>query len=190
MAWRIMVQCPRCGQQFFTARSRPNVHCSQKCFWGPPEERFWRQVDKTPGHGPNGDCWIWTGLSNRRGYGKMSIDNKTVQTHIFSYRIHKGEVPKGAFVCHSCDIPACQNPNHLWLGDAKANNDDKIRKGRANCQTGQSHHNSKLTDADVLKIREDNRMQKIIAKEYGVAKSQISLIKSGKIWTHLLAKND
>lgn len=42
--------------------------------------------------------------------------------------------------------------------------------------------NRKLTDSQVLAIRADKRIHRAIAADYGIAKSQISFIKSGKIY--------
>ena len=51
---------------------------------------------------------------------------------------------------------------------------------------GVDHGNSKLTEADVIAIRSSNLMQTQLAKDYGVSKMTISLIKRGLIWKHLL----
>ena len=54
---------------------------------------------------------------------------------------------------------------------------------------GERHSQSKLTEADVLRIRELIRlglMQTEIARGYGVNQSVISKIKSGKAWPHLV----
>ena len=34
----------------------------------PVEVRVLQRIDKTPGHGPNGDCWIYTGGGQRKLY--------------------------------------------------------------------------------------------------------------------------
>lgn len=50
---------------------------------------------------------------------------------------------------------------------------------------GSKHGRAKLTEAQVLRIRNDNRSQRRIAKEYGVDPTLISQIKRRKCWTHI-----
>lgn len=89
-----------------------------------PEERFFQKVNKTD------SCWLWTGAVSSRGYGSVTFQRKVVSTHRLSYMWFKGEIPDGMFVCHTCDIPACVNPDHLWLGNNSDNMQDMIAKDR------------------------------------------------------------
>lgn len=185
MARRIMATCERCGQSYMTGVQYPKRFCTRDCQWGTPEERFEKYTDRTPGHGPSGDCWLWTKTFTTHGYGQFSINNKTVKAHKYSYEKHKGPIPKGMCVCHSCDTPACVNPAHLWLGTQSQNMHDCHAKKRNRAPTGEGHPRAKLKDADVIRILTDTRTQKVIADEYGVDPSIIGLIRAGKIWKHL-----
>ena len=82
------------------------------------EERFWDQVEKTE------TCWLWTGHKNNKGYGQINIDSKTVGAHRYSYQLHKGEIPKGKHILHTCFTPACVNPDHLRIGTPAENFSD------------------------------------------------------------------
>lgn len=89
-----------------------------------PEERFWRKVEKGPG------CWLWK-ASLRNRYGQFGVKPGYIEfAHRFSYELKYGAVPKGLFVCHSCDNKICVNPKHLFLGTALDNNRDCWNKGR------------------------------------------------------------
>lgn len=203
MAFRIVIQCVVCGQDISLEPSRAAVRktCSRKCqathLWDrrritpvatqkPIEERFWSKVDKTPGHGPNGDCWLWTGRPDRFGYGIISYKGKFARTHVCSYSMHHGGISKGLQVLHKCDIPGCVNPDHLWLGTNADNMADRKAKGRyATASKGSTHYKAKLNEDDVRRIRADPRDHLTIAAEYGTSRSNVGNIKHRRAWKHV-----
>lgn len=80
---------------------------------------------------PNTGCWIWTASSNSKGYGRIGIGTSTSRmAHRVSYLLFKGEIPIGLLVCHSCDVPSCVNPDHLFLGTNKDNMNDMVKRNR------------------------------------------------------------
>lgn len=78
---------------------------------------------------PNSGCWLWTGSCHRQGYGKLTVNGKTVGAHRESFRALRGD--PGVFqVLHKCDTPACINPDHLFLGTHYDNIVDRLAKNR------------------------------------------------------------
>lgn len=152
------------------------------------KERFLKRVKKTS------SCWLWLGATNGKGYGMISIyDEETKQSRgklapRVSWKIFKGEIPEGLFVCHSCDNPACVNPDHLFLGDQMANLKDMIAKGRAikRGMKGEEHPAHILTKEQVKEIRESKETGIELAFKYSVSTTTISDIRNRRIWKHLL----
>ena len=134
-------------------------------------------------------CWNVKPTA-RGGYGKIGIFGRTSLYHRVSFELHKGPIPDGMMVCHKCDNPSCVNPDHLFLGTAQDNMDDKIKKGRhKGAKTGILNHLAKLVDWQVSEIRahiQDGKLkQHEIASLYGVSQTTINNIKTGKRWGHV-----
>lgn len=151
---------------------------------------FWAQVDK---NGPGG-CWLWTGWTLNSGYGEIMINAKKITVHRLSYKLANGPIPNGMFVCHKCDVPLCVNPEHLFLGDNKANRQDAVSKRRH--PFGENIHWAKLTEEKVLEIRAQYRKGKRghphykdnseeLAVKYGVKPSTIKHVGARRSWKHL-----
>ena len=81
------------------------------------------------------DCILWTGVKTKDGYGKTSTKinglRKSIGVHRLAYIKAYGEIPKGMFVCHKCDVPLCINPDHLFLGSHFDNMRDMVLKKRS-----------------------------------------------------------
>ena len=76
-------------------------------------------------------CWEWQSyICKRDGYGKIGFDGKIIGTHRISYILHHGSIPDGLFVLHKCDNRKCVNPEHLYVGTAKDNMNDKMDRDR------------------------------------------------------------
>jgi hypothetical protein len=132
---------------------------------------------------PYSGCWIWSGGLNSTGYGCAVYEGKQQLVHRIVYKLTKGEIPAGMYVCHKCDIRSCINPDHLFLGTSKDNTQDAILKNRL--ARGGKHGGVKLTEKDVKNIRElfaQNVPQTEIANIYGVSKGTIWDIKEGRNW--------
>lgn len=75
------------------------------------------------------ECWPWEGCRQRQGYGNLA-GGASKLAHRVSYELHKGQIPTGMMVLHSCDNPPCVNPKHLSVGTAIDNIADMVAKRR------------------------------------------------------------
>ena len=148
------------------------------------EDKFWGFVDKK---GPD-DCWEWNGNILSQGYGRMyHHSTNEPKAHRLSYMINVGEIPKGALIRHSCNNPKCVNPNHLSIGTNQDNSDDMKNTNRS--LTGEKHPQSKLTNKDIIEIRNMFFKSKCkittLAYKYGVSDAAIHSIVTGNSWKHI-----
>lgn len=136
-------------------------------------------------------CRIWTGARHRQGYGHFVLNGKVQLAHRVAWFLAYGDhPPSDVKVCHTCDIPRCVNPMHLFLGTQRENMRDaaaKSRLGKAD-KRGEKNGKSVFSDEQVRSILRDSRKLKEIAHEYECAVSTISMIKTGKNWRHLFSE--
>ena len=142
----------------------------------PIRQRLIRTIKKS------GDCWLWQGSKTKDGYGVLTIGRKQYRAHRISYSEFTGDIPENIMVCHECDIPLCINPEHLFLGTAKENTQDMIKKGRKVIVSGFGHPHRRLSNDDYIeikKMRKAGSLLKEIASIYKIAFQTVSNICNG-----------
>jgi hypothetical protein len=146
-------------------------------------------------------CRLWRAAKTKKGYPKVKHNGKmyTVTRVLLARRLGRALLP-GMEACHTCDVPSCCTPSHLFEGSRKDNQQDMVRKGRS--LRGERHNLAKLTEQDVRAIRRllavtpklspaerrwgpKKRSRKDIAVMFGVSDATIRLIESGAIWKHI-----
>lgn len=135
---------------------------------------------------PNTGCFLWTGAT-RKGYGVVKFRQKFYATHRVAYELAYGSFLEELYVCHSCDTPQCNNPKHLFLGDAHSNMQDMADKKRhpllnSESQRGEKNGNAWLTEQQAQAIALIPKGTPGVAKAYGVSPSTLYLIRKGAIW--------
>lgn len=76
-------------------------------------------------------CWRWQGFKGDTGYAQTGYRGAAMNGHRGMYMIHFGvKLETEQYVLHRCDVRDCMNPDHLWIGTAKDNNNDCAGKGR------------------------------------------------------------
>jgi hypothetical protein len=79
-------------------------------------------------------CWVWQLNCFHDGYGMYGNKFYKARAHRGSYEAHKGAIPDGMIVMHTCDVRCCVNPDHLEVGTNSDNMRDMMSKGRGNGQ--------------------------------------------------------
>lgn len=96
-------------------------------------DRLWRRVTRH-----ESGCWLFAYPGRTNCYGTVAVPKaerahygrKSLSSHRAAWLLTRGAIPAGKLVCHTCDVPACCNPDHLWLGTPSDNSRDCVRKGR------------------------------------------------------------
>lgn len=148
------------------------------------------------------DCIIWTGAKAGKGYGVRQVKGRMEYVHRLAIMEKLGPIPPGMVVAHKCDMPACYNPDHLFVCTQRENLADMKAKGRS--ATGSKHGSkthpertargenvgsSKLTEQQIQAIRAMYVPRKVsltqVAKEFGIAFQTVSKIVNAKSWKHI-----
>lgn len=95
-------------------------------------------------------CLLFERAQDRRGYGRLMVRGRMKAAHRAAWADKHGPIPAGMFVCHRCDIPACINVEHLFLGTPLENMRDMIAKGRDRKDPRRGEQNGR---AQVTRIR-------------------------------------
>ena len=173
-------------------------------YCGAHRERWKRYGDPLAGRTPEGEperylrdivlaydgdeCLTWPYARNGDGRAKMSIDGKISLVHRHVCELVNGPPPTPRHqAAHSCGKghEACVAKRHLSWKTQVENEIDKITHGTTN--RGERCGTAKLTAKIVNEIvaLKGRLPQPEIAARYGVSRTTISAILTGRTWSHL-----
>ena len=140
-------------------------------------------IEKHSTKNENG-CWIWNRGKGRDGYGRLKVNKIWHLAHRYSWEIYNHRSPSDMCVIHSCDNPACVNPDHLRLGTKSDNMQDCIKR----CRRGKTGgHGKILTQDKANEIRQLNELgmpKRKIAKLFDIETSSVRGIIQRLYWNN------
>lgn len=141
---------------------------SKQKFSCPPQWTLRQRLDHySVPHSATG-CILWVGHTGINGYGMLNWRNQTWLAHRLAWFDVHGPIPSGMVVCHRCDVRACVNPAHLFLGTTADNMRDLREKERIR---------ARLTNGALEAIRAATGSPREIAARYGVPEGVVCKIK-------------
>jgi hypothetical protein len=123
--------------------------------------------------------------SGEDGYPRIQFNNEYMGLHRYIYILHKGQIPEGKLIRHTCDNRKCINPEHLLIGTHSDNINDAKERNRLNPQRGIDNGNVKLTTEKAFAIFYSQESLNTLANKYKISRTQVSDIKNKKRWKHL-----
>ncbi len=132
-----------CNTHYQRWRTHGDVNESQPVGFKGAEEatRFWAKVDKS------GDCWLWSGALNDRGYGIFAVGTPpkdAIRAHRWAFENTVGVIPDGLQLDHLCRVRHCVRPDHLEPVTTQENTRRGIESRSIANPLGAHHHRQDL----------------------------------------------
>lgn len=131
------------------------------------------------------DCIEWVKYKNKYGYGVRRFNGRTQLAHRVAYCEANStsiESILGMVVLHTCDNPACVNPEHLVLGTQADNIADMDRKGRRRMPAGEEHPRAKITAEIAHEILTSTEPARVFCSKYEISAQLVSAIRKRQVW--------
>ena len=136
------------------------------------------------------ECILWR-WRDKAGYARVRVPGSRAirgAARIVCELAHGQPEEPNLVAAHSCGNGhlGCINPFHLRWATPEANAIERLTHAYAAIERGETpRYKVKLRPEDVLAIREDKRLQSVIAKQYGVSAGLISMVQRKAIWKHV-----
>jgi len=128
-------------------------------------------------------CSLWAGQVSDNA-GLFSMSGKDCRAHRVAYALFHGPIPPSFQVRQTCNNKLCLSPSHLVLVDPET-----LKKSpkKVFAKSGSGHHSSKLTDEDILSIREraQTERQVDLAMLFNVSQATICNIVNHRTWRNI-----
>jgi hypothetical protein len=133
---------------------------------------------------------VLTPVIKGQRYQAVTLSDKARRTqylvHVLIAVTFAGARPQGHHTCHKDDNKYNNTASNIYYGTPGDNNRDKVKNGVQ--PFGSKHHNTKLTDAKVRRIRKEaeaGNTLTTIANKYEVSLSAVWSIVKRKTWRHI-----
>lgn len=142
----------------------------------------WTRKNKNGAGLMKNNQWREVGWKDKNGYWNFNYKNRKIRQHRFVYRALKGKLDPNLTIDHVDNNPSNNHPNNLDLVTQGENNKRSYRK---NPSRKKPRHNTGITMQIAELIRKDSKNglgYGVLVKKYGLSKSTISYIVSGRTW--------
>jgi hypothetical protein len=135
-------------------------------------------------------CIPWLGRLDKDEYGAITIRGVRWVASRLCWRLFRGPIPAGKYICHKCDTPRCVNIDHLFVGSPTDNSRDMVSKQRNRFvpRHGTEHGSAKLTEAQVIEIRRlysESVTPTELAKRFNISRTNARRVATGELWRHV-----
>lgn len=117
-------------------------------------------------------CWIWQKGEASGGYGRLSVNRRTMPVHRYFYEKEYGPVPEGKELDHLCRVRLCCRPTHV----EPVTRAENLRRG---ARAKLSPDKAEL----IRQLAKSGLYPREIAVMFDVHRTTIGAVIQGKSWT-------